>query len=238
MDAARQERGIAHDFNNLLTVILHCSELALADSASEEHVRSNILEIQQAAQRAAILVKNWIDPMGLPPSREPADPQGRTSGFQRAAVADDARTPSGAASKASAPGDDATASAQGELILLVEDELRVRAMVRAVLLRWGYRVLDASSAEEALAIFLNEGARIDLVLSDVALGKSTGSELVQRLRALRADLRVLLMSGYAGKAVMRHGGMVAAGVPFLEKPFTLDDMGRKVREVLGPPRAR
>lgn len=131
----------------------------------------------------------------------------------------------------------ATAPRGSETILLVEDELRVRAVIRSVLQQWGYRVLDASNADEALAAFLENEKDVHMVLTDVVLSKGSGPQVVDGIRAIRPDVRALLMSGYAGKAIAHHG-LVDPDVAFLQKPFTLDDLARKVREVLDRPAVR
>jgi CheY-like chemotaxis protein len=79
--------------------------------------------------------------------------------------------------------------------------------------------------------------RIDLVLTDVVMPDGSGREMVDRLRALRADFKVLYMSGYTDDAVIQRG-LVASEVAFLQKPFTPAGLARRVREVLDadPPR--
>ena len=119
-----------------------------------------------------------------------------------------------------------------ETILLVEDEASVRAAAQEALRRQGYHVLPASNADEALAHVAQHKGRIDLVVSDVVMPKMDGPTLIGLLRKERPELKALLMSGYAGSALAR---MDESGydVPFLEKPFTVLALAKKVREVLG-----
>ena len=118
-----------------------------------------------------------------------------------------------------------------EPILLVEDEDEVRALARELLERQGYRVLEASDGLQALDRYETGGDQIDLILSDVVMPRMSGRELVDRVRALRPDMRVLYMSGYTEDAILRHGVRDASTV-LLGKPFAPADLLAKVREVL------
>jgi CheY-like chemotaxis protein len=118
-----------------------------------------------------------------------------------------------------------------ETILLVEDEDEVRALAREVLERQGYTVLEASDGLRALRHLETEADRIDLVLTDVVMPRMSGRELVDRVRAIRAEMRVLYMSGYTEDAIVRHGVRDSSAV-LLGKPFAPADLLGKVREVL------
>ena len=118
-----------------------------------------------------------------------------------------------------------------ETILLVEDDQAVRALTRTLLEAKGYKVLEASGADEAIAIGTDPERPIDLLLTDVVMPEMGGSDLSSRLVVLRPGLKVLYMSGYTDDAVVRHG-LVAEGARFLQKPFTPDVLARKLREVL------
>jgi len=123
-----------------------------------------------------------------------------------------------------------------ETILLVEDEEGVRDLAQEILEAGGYRVLVARNPAEALPVAESHGETIHLVVTDVVMPQVSGPELVERLKALRPDLHVLYMSGYADNAIVQHG-VLDAGLAFLQKPFTPDALVRKVREALAmPPR--
>ena len=118
-----------------------------------------------------------------------------------------------------------------ETVLIVEDEPAVRLIARRVLHRQGYNVLEARSGEEARSIALVYDAPIHLVLTDAVMPGIGGAEVVRQLREKRPAIRAIYMSGYTDDEVVRRG-IVAADVPFLQKPFALDDLSRLVREVL------
>jgi two-component system, cell cycle sensor histidine kinase and response regulator CckA len=119
----------------------------------------------------------------------------------------------------------------GETVLLVEDETPVRTVTVLLLESLGYHVLEAASAEEALHLVDTGQEKIGLLMTDVIMPGMSGLELANVLRRRDPGLRVLFQSGYTGEAVRRHG-TVQPDMAFLKKPFTLDALARKVREVL------
>ena len=126
------------------------------------------------------------------------------------------------------------ASCQGsETLLVVEDEEGVRVLVRDYLRMNGYTVLEASQGEEALRVAGGHPGEISLMITDVIMPGMNGRELAERMEILRPAMKVLYMSGYAEAAVYRKG-VLEHGAPFLQKPFGPPDLGRKVRDVLGP----
>lgn len=118
---------------------------------------------------------------------------------------------------------------QRETILLVEDEPAVRQLFAQALSRAGYRVHQARNGEEAIAIFETHGDGIDLVLTDMRMPCVDGAELAQTLRARRATVRLLGISGYPASPD------VEPPIDFLAKPFSRDALLQKVREVLDRP---
>ena len=98
----------------------------------------------------------------------------------------------------------------GETILVVEDEESVRRVTRRILEKVKYRVCEAANSDEALAICARKQERIDLVLSDVVMPGMNGLELMDRIRALRPGMKVVLMSGYVEHAVAQDGNWIQA----------------------------
>jgi two-component system, cell cycle sensor histidine kinase and response regulator CckA len=118
-----------------------------------------------------------------------------------------------------------------ETVLVVEDEPLVRALVVRALRSHGYRCLEAQDASEALQVIESEGARLDLVITDVVMPGMSGGGLGDRLALLRPDLPVLYTSAYVDEDVIGRG-LLEQGRPFLQKPCTPRELARKVREVL------
>lgn len=119
----------------------------------------------------------------------------------------------------------------GELILVVDDDPAVLRMAAKVLRRGGYQVLEASGGREALELAEEHGASIELLLTDVVMPEMGGREVSEALRARRPDLRVLFMSAYTEDEVILRGVRVAE-VDFISKPFTVNGLRSKVREIL------
>jgi two-component system cell cycle sensor histidine kinase/response regulator CckA len=120
-----------------------------------------------------------------------------------------------------------SASGQPETILLVEDEPAVRQLFATALTRAGYRVLEARNGQEAIKVFDQNGGFIDLLLTDMRMPYMGGAELAQHLRARRQGLKLICISGYPGEAGVKYD--------FLAKPFSRDELLKKVREVLDRP---
>jgi signal transduction histidine kinase/CheY-like chemotaxis protein len=126
----------------------------------------------------------------------------------------------------------AVRSLQGtETVLLVEDEDAVRSLARQVLQMNGYTVLDARLCSDAVRICEEYPEPIHLLVTDVVMPQMSGRELIEHVRPLRPAIRVLYLSGYTDDAIVRHG-VLRAGTPFLQKPFTPTTLAHKAREVL------
>jgi PAS domain S-box-containing protein len=118
-----------------------------------------------------------------------------------------------------------------ETILLVDDDDAVRAVATRILTRAGYAVLGAGSPKEAEAVWADHAGPIHLLMTDLMMPGMNGSELASRLLESRKDARVLYTSGYTNETVIRRG-LIIPDKPFLAKPFTIDEVIRKVRDAL------
>jgi two-component system, cell cycle sensor histidine kinase and response regulator CckA len=125
-----------------------------------------------------------------------------------------------------------TALGGTETVLLVEDEEPVRQLVRDTLAAKGYQVVEAENGETGLAAAAQHKGNIDLVITDVVMPGLGGRELVKRLAETRPQTKVLYLSGYTEDSILSDGAF-EQGTAFLQKPFTLQNLSRKVREVLG-----
>ena len=118
-----------------------------------------------------------------------------------------------------------------ETVMLVEDDALLRDVVGRGLAELGYRVLPASDGEDALTVAARHAGRIDLVISDVLMPRLSGLPLRERIRPLHPEARILFVSGYAENIVVRHG-LIEPGVALLAKPFTIDALAVRIRDVL------
>lgn len=122
------------------------------------------------------------------------------------------------------------ASSEGEVVLVVEDNDEVRSYSTMILAELGYAVLEAADAKQALAVLTSE-RKIDLLFSDVVLPGMTGRELADQAVKLRPKLKVLFTTGYSRNAIVHHGRL-DAGVHLISKPFTFEQLGVRVRDLL------
>jgi len=121
-----------------------------------------------------------------------------------------------------------------ETVLLVEDEEALRVVIHDLLEGGGYTVIDGPNPEAALAAAERHQGPIHLILTDVVMPVLSGPQVSERFLAGRPSAKVLYMSGYTGVAA-RHNAPLKPGHAFLQKPFSLDTLLRKVRETLDSP---
>jgi DNA-binding response OmpR family regulator len=114
---------------------------------------------------------------------------------------------------------------------VVEDEDEVRRLAVRILKKQGYEVLEASHGGEASIICEQQVGTIHLILTDVVLPVMSGRKLVETLLPLHPEMKVLYMSGYTDNAIAHHG-VLEKGLSYIQKPFTVVALVRKVREVL------
>jgi NO-binding membrane sensor protein with MHYT domain/CheY-like chemotaxis protein len=118
-----------------------------------------------------------------------------------------------------------------ETVLVVEDEDAVRDFAARALRQYGYSVLVARRAQEALLIAAEHPSQIDVVLADVIMPRTSGPGLIPELRELQPAARVVFMSGFSENALGHHG-VLESSFPFLQKPFSPEALARKIREAL------
>ena len=124
--------------------------------------------------------------------------------------------------------------ATNKTVLVLDDEPDVRKLVSAMLISDGFTVLTADSGEHAIKIFKKHTQPVDLLLLDVVSPGLSGPAVADRLTELQPGLRVVFMSGYGHTSVVRRY-VVEKGFALLKKPFTADQLTKKVREVMESP---
>jgi CheY-like chemotaxis protein len=122
--------------------------------------------------------------------------------------------------------------AAGETLLLVEDDAFVREITVASLEELGYIVLAAESGEAALKTAASHEGPLHLLVTDVIMPGMAGPKVAEALQRLRPETKVLFVSGYTDDAMVHHG-IREGEIAFLQKPFTLEALSRKIRETLG-----
>ena len=119
----------------------------------------------------------------------------------------------------------------GRRVLVVEDEEALRELLQTILSRLDFEVFFAANGGEALLLVEEQDLKPDLLITDVVMPGMSGTVLVERLRSRQPDLKVLFMSGYTDKSIAPHGTL-DPGMPFIQKPFTINDIAEKIRQVL------
>jgi two-component system, cell cycle sensor histidine kinase and response regulator CckA len=118
-----------------------------------------------------------------------------------------------------------------ETVLVAEDDAGIRTMITRHLTAAGYRVLSASNGDEALSLVNKTGESIHLLITDVIMPLMGGKALADRLTVIYPGLRILFMSGYTDNSIVHHG-VLETGIKFIQKPFSMVEFMRKIREVL------
>lgn len=132
---------------------------------------------------------------------------------------------------------DGLRAADGETVLVVDDEAVVRMLVVETLQDLGYAAVEAGDGHSGLAI-LQSAARVDLLVTDVGLPGLDGRQLADAGRRLRPDLRVLFITGYTQNAAFGEGEALQRGMEVITKPFSIDGLAFKIREMIDMDLAR
>ncbi|MGO9481874.1 MAG: response regulator [Candidatus Kryptoniota bacterium] len=118
-----------------------------------------------------------------------------------------------------------------ETILVVEDQAYLLELVKSSLVELGYKVITAISPDEALLLSKTYPAVIDLLLTDVIMPAMSGTELSNEIIRMRPGTKILFMSGYAADVLAPHK-VLDKGIHFLQKPFSFDELAKRVRHIL------
>lgn len=124
-------------------------------------------------------------------------------------------------------------SGRSETVLPVENEASVRDRACTIIRHLGYRVLSASNGGEAFLLAEKCMERVDLLMTDVVMPGMNGRKLAERLIRIQPDMKVLFTSGYRENVVVHHG-IVDEKLDFIGKPYTMQSLAQKIRDVLGP----
>lgn len=206
-EIAQKASRISHDLNNLVSVILGYANLLVEQVNADSPARRMAEEVQSAAHQAALLTRQMVELRREQKALEKSRAEGAPAPQQP------------------------VAKTAGNTVLIVEDDPGVRRLAESILTRGGFQVLLAAESTAALALAEAHPGSIDLLLADVVLPGSGGGELVNRVRTLRPEVRVLFMSGYSAE------GMPETGSAFLPKPFSADVLLSRVKSMLGEPRS-
>jgi len=122
----------------------------------------------------------------------------------------------------------------GPSILVIDDQATVRRMAHRLLSEWGFRVFEAESGEEAMAVLETARAGVQLVMVDVVMPFADGVQVTRRIHQRWPQQRTLYMSAHPAEVLAQHG-LTELNVPFLAKPFTRDELLTKVSEALARP---
>jgi len=127
-----------------------------------------------------------------------------------------------------------TQASKRATLLVVDDEEMVRRLAARMLVTLGYRVLEASDGHDAIRVLQRQAQRINGVLTDVAMPGLGGRQLGDTIERCWPQVRVLYMSGFPAQRV-KSEGVIHPTHPFIQKPFTEEQLGRKMRELLASP---
>ena len=127
---------------------------------------------------------------------------------------------------------DAVTIARGnETILLIEDDAAVRRVTKALLEHLGYGIIEASNGEQGIELYLKNRDKVQLVITDIIMPKLSGKDVHDELRKFKPDVKILFMSGYTAD-IIQQKGFENERANFISKPLKVEELSRKLREVL------
>ena len=206
--------ALAHDLNNTLMVISGCAELALDGLSSDHPLWRRLQEIKNAAQRASELGQGMLECTMVETGAEFASDN------------------SVAEPVAPEPAIGRAKPWPAETLLVVEDESVIRTAAVEFLSGAGYQVLSAANGAEALEKIQAHPGKIHLVITDLIMPDMSGTKLAETLASIHPESKVLFVSGYSEDAAQKQG-VPDPSINFLQKPFSFEALGNKVRELLG-----
>ncbi len=206
----RSQGGIVQDFNNMLCAIAGFTDIVRQRGDIPADAAADLDEIADSAGRATALSRELLTVS-----------QRQNFSLKDTDAGNDRAEPEAVRARGGT-----------ETILVVEDEIPVREFVSRLLRQSGYEVLTAASGIEALAVWREDGGRIDMLLTDMIMPDGySGADLARRLRQENPDLTIVYTSGYSMDFVGRKL-VLMPGINFLQKPYMPDDLIRTVRENL------
>ena len=155
----------------------------------------------------------------------------QNNGYSQNSAATDLRHPETPLLTSAARSQGESQNDRSETVLVVEDEDIVRRVTTRILTSQGYKIIEASSGEQALDISSRLKQKVDLLLTDVIMPGISGKSLADTLKKQTPSIRILYMSGYSGNVIAHHG-VLSPEIELIEKPFTAETLLAKVREVL------
>ena len=109
--------------------------------------------------------------------------------------------------------------------------MEVRNLSREILERYGYKVIDAIDGEDAIDKFIKHEKDIEIILLDMVMPKKNGRQVLNEIKNMRPDIKALFISGYAPHSI-HHKGILEEGIQFISKPISVDDLLKKVRDMI------
>ncbi len=226
----RSSRGEGCEFRLLFPAIIEVERVASPRAPVEEQpVAAPETQAEPAPEPQDAVQPPPPEPAGLeeaaaPPIEEPPPPTTETPESEEAPVT--------LLPAAEEPVLLAEPREGAQTILVVEDEAGIRMLMKKILDRQGYNVIEAAGGEDALQIVESRNTPVHMLVTDLVMPQMGGRELAEKLVSFHPGMKVLYVSGFTDDEAIRSGSL-GPGAEFLQKPFTLGSLVEKVREMLG-----